>query len=489
MRQQLITWLIDDIAPAIRKNHDPEGTILKFANEHNLAPALVQTLGQLFNTAKTLAFMEKSANRGATFPILDVDKMVDKYLDVRPSKSASRNLTKATTSAYDLFDFENSEKTSLAACFENVPGLKVEDEIVFSERPVKFASEDVRRDLRFDSENKHLLDTLNQAKSDYEQDAREILVKLARNIKQNELSFEKIEQDALWVHGDIIKPAVSMLADYCAADHVKIARAKDIGENRLVRENMSIINDLDKVSDCLFKLAAANGMIEETIKAATPHSIEQAERAAPPAGAKRHEVVLPSNAPPALESGDESPKSERPEPRSTGRSGGKSAPSKNAPSNATPEKGYFSHIAGAISSATEPFAKIPTHQKTLKDMLGHGRNTEQEHVDTAHEDTKHLAVLQNLLTTDDVLAEADPEVVVNMYNTVRRVAPSLAGDTNVMRVALRSMIQHDGISPFDLKSFLDTEQAGQKTEFNKRLLGEMDYGGADFSPKPSLKPQ
>lgn len=90
MRQQLITWLIEDIAPDIRQSKDAEGTILKFARQHNLAPALVQGLGQLYNTAKTLAFLEKagSKGRGDSFPILDVDQLVQKFLELDPVKSA-----------------------------------------------------------------------------------------------------------------------------------------------------------------------------------------------------------------------------------------------------------------------------------------------------------------------------------------------------------------------------------------------------------------
>jgi hypothetical protein len=482
MRQQLITWLIDEIAPEIRKNRDPEGTILKFANEKNLAPALVQSLGQLFNTAKTLAFMEKSANRGASFPLLDVDKMVEKYTAVPHTKSASKNLMAATESAYDHFGFDTPSK-SLAACFKDVPGLKIEDEQVYSEEPVKSASSDTRQALRSESETRHLIDTLTQAKADFEQDARELLMKSAQQIKQAGLSFEKIEQDALWVHGDIIKPATALLASYCSAEHIKVARARDAGENRLVRDNLDLIKNLELVSDCLFKIAATDEMMAATRK--LPDSANPVD---PAKGYKYErspdpeERVRPLDLHQPPDKPHKSPKADRPESRSTGRSGGqKSAP-------AAEDKGYFAHVGGALNAAAAPLTNIPTFQKKFKEMLGHGRNSDQQHVDTSFEDAKHLAVLQNLLTTDDVLSEADPEAVVNMYNTVRRAAPSLAGDTNVMRVALRSMIQHDGVSPFDLKGFLDTEQAGQKNELNRRMLNDMDYGNGSVESKPA-KPQ
>lgn len=97
---------------------------------------------------------------------------------------------------------------------------------------------------------------------------------------------------------------------------------------------------------------------------------------------------------------------------------------------------------------------------------------------TGYNDAKHLSVLQQLLTSDEVLADADHEKVVSLFNTLRQNAPSVAADPNIAGVALRSMIQHDGISPFDLKGFLDTENAKQKNVMNDKVLDSINYGGA-----------
>jgi hypothetical protein len=120
----------------------------------------------------------------------------------------------------------------------------------------------------------------------------------------------------------------------------------------------------------------------------------------------------------------------------------------------------------------------------LSGILGSGKNMDQKHVDDAHAEARHVAILQNLLTTDEVLSEADPEHVVSMYNTLRRLSPHLADDPNVARVALRTMVQHDGVSPFDAKNFLDTEQSHQKNQLSKHTLDDINYGG-----KPAPKPK
>ena len=53
--------------------------------------ALLEAMGQLFNTAKTLCYLEKSAtsNRGSDFPLVVVPALVDKYLEVK--SAANKN--------------------------------------------------------------------------------------------------------------------------------------------------------------------------------------------------------------------------------------------------------------------------------------------------------------------------------------------------------------------------------------------------------------
>jgi hypothetical protein len=103
----------------------------------------------------------------------------------------------------------------------------------------------------------------------------------------------------------------------------------------------------------------------------------------------------------------------------------------------------------------------------------------QEKVDAGMMDARHMSVLTNLMINDDILAEADPDRVTQIYNTIRENAPELSTDINVMRVLLRSAVAHDGISPFDLKGILETELTKQKTDFNRNLQEGIDYQGKE----------
>ena len=80
MNEQIASWF-EGLIPEIKKTGDPRGTIIKFAKEKNLAPALVERLGYIYNTAKTINYLDKSASndRGQSFAILDVEDMLNEY--------------------------------------------------------------------------------------------------------------------------------------------------------------------------------------------------------------------------------------------------------------------------------------------------------------------------------------------------------------------------------------------------------------------------
>ena len=83
MNEQIASWF-EGLIPEIKKSGDPRGTIIKFAEEKNLAPALMERLGYIYNTAKTINYLDKSAaaDRGQSFAILDVEDMIGKWNDI-----------------------------------------------------------------------------------------------------------------------------------------------------------------------------------------------------------------------------------------------------------------------------------------------------------------------------------------------------------------------------------------------------------------------
>ena len=104
MNQRETINLLNSIMPDIISSKDPEGTMLKCAEAHNLSPAQLEKLGQTFNTAKTIVGLEKQANRGDSFKIVDVPSLISKYATYSPEKTLSNKSKKVHEKVDSLFD-------------------------------------------------------------------------------------------------------------------------------------------------------------------------------------------------------------------------------------------------------------------------------------------------------------------------------------------------------------------------------------------------
>lgn len=90
MTQKQQIDLLNSIMPEIVSTKDPESVMLKCAKDHNLAPAQLEKLAQVFNTTKTLVGLEKQANRGDSFSLVDVPGLVASYVTYSPEQHVSR---------------------------------------------------------------------------------------------------------------------------------------------------------------------------------------------------------------------------------------------------------------------------------------------------------------------------------------------------------------------------------------------------------------
>lgn len=479
MRQQLITWLIDEIAPDIRRSSDAEGTILKFAKERNLAPALVQALGQLYNTAKTLAFLEKagSKGRGDSFPILDVDDLVKKFLEAGPVKSAG-----VAEGTIDTWELDNPFGGDLPACFAGITTPALTEETVVNTVPDRLAKRAAVQRAIHSAE----MELAQQICADYEFQLDKLASAISQSLRENpDYPWQQFEADALgyFAKEAHMKGVLDKVFEFCTncSPRLKVdARAKKATAQKLLNEfETSLMEKLAAIDDLFFKRAAAYEFMEQQKSAMVmepPPKVEEAlndwtiplggsSEAPPDIGA---DLGKPS---PGIElGGDASPGSKSLRTKGTGPKGEKPVGGRGDAGGSlfNSLNAGLDKLLGATASGAAPI---------VRGMMG-GRNSDQELVDRSMQDARQIAVLQNLLTTDEILSEADPDRVVQIYNTVRESAPELAGDINVMRVLLRSAIQHDGIAPFDLKGILETELAKQKVDWNRRITSDVDYGGA-----------
>ena len=450
MRQQLISWLVDDLAPEIRRSRDAQGTILKFANEKNLSPSLVQAMGQLYNTAKTIAFLEKAGSRGRgdSFPILDVDELVAKYIDMPKEAGVSQG-------TIDNWELDNPDGVlkDLPACFEGIltPAF-VEEKVINTVPKREFQKAAAVIDIT--RANRELtLQILFETKEEMTKAAKTLVVNLR---SEPSYPFEELEADVLGLHGERMRPVMDKLANFLAEEGWKVIRAKAASDNKLIGGHAErMVNLVDQIDDGMFRLQAASEYLEKEAKPPTP--------------------------PPNL-----------PNPPGFGAPGPSQAatgsvrfrePGSDAGSKSKGGENYFGDLNDLLDKALG--ARKPVMKQLGTAFVGD--NEDQRKVDNEMLNARHMSVLSNLMTTDEILSEADPDRLAQLYNSVREVAPDMATDINVMRVLLRSAIQHEGISHFDLKGFLETEIEKQKMEEGRRKKEDVLYGRQKPKPKETEK--
>jgi len=500
MRQQLITWLIEDIAPEARRIKSAKTAILKFASEHNLATAQVQALGQLYNTAKTLSFMEKSAaRRGDSFPILDVDDLVNSFLEVSDKKAS-------VTPRFEYDDQDGGCGIDLPACFAGLTHnmLRVE-----APAPAVLEQNAVKRAWVEKSQSDVTLEFAKQARFDFQEEMRKAASDIVIKLRQNPgYPFQEVEADALGLFGDDVKPVMEKLAKYCADDGWPVKRAEAPSDDKLVIDDAGIMPLIESLLDNTFRVKAADEILtssantmpgsnvnpltsaklvdhdgkEIPLKAATSKSSSDVGTIDPPAIEKKKEQAQMVERPTDPGGGQQRPKgdSSGPPPGVPGQAmkspgGGKGGGGGGGGGKGDLNTGVFDRASELLDKVMGGAAKRIA-PAAISAFTG-GSNDDQRTVDSGMQDARHIAVLQNLMTTDDILAEADPDQVVQIYNTIRSMSPELAGDVNVMRVLLRSAVQHEGISPFDLKGILETELAKQKVDLGQRRLDDSLYSG------------
>lgn len=128
-----------------------------------------------------------------------------------------------------------------------------------------------------------------------------------------------------------------------------------------------------------------------------------------------------------------------------------------------------------------PEPKVPSHTKPVADATQHLYRLASNHLGdvrkgitaqtkarTAKEwdgtsrglaDTARQIAVQRLISTDPMLAGADPERLRSVLDTLYRFSPHILDDQEVVRAVLRQGVNTQAVGPFDAKSFADLDKA------------------------------
>lgn len=497
MNEKLVGWF-EDILPQIKETNDVRGTMLKFANEKNMAPALLEKLGHVYNTAKTVTYLDKCASqnkgRGETFDVLDIPSLVEEYTEKKASDHEFSNNNFSSLSSGRFTDLFEGKVT-----FDDLDSLQESDDY----KEVKIASEQ-RMTWKKDSIKIANATQAEQLIFDANEDNRKVAAEISDYIRDsyNETSFESLEQDAKYYFGDCIKSACDYVASYMDGINYTVKRASDAGKSRLITD-----------TDFLLKFAFIQNNLNtqeqaETFIADHTSKKKEAEKSATRRQTKDQAELDRLKVEEAKEKQKERKELKRREqqdeeaslPENFGATGDGSGTFSNialrdlgaAATNAKSVGGAaLSSASGVLDSARKSMGldkSIPDTVSSVRDTLtsfvediAPNRNEGQALIDRELDEAKYTSVLQDLIITDPILAEEDEDKVVDLYNTIKSVAPEMAKDKNVARVVLRSAVQYDGIAAPDLAQLVEAERSIQRSRANNSVLDSANY---DRNPSP-----
>lgn len=432
-RQQI--QMLNSIMPEIVESKNPEATMLKCAKKNNLSPAQLEKLGHVFNSMKTLVGLEKQANRGDSFSIVDVPGMVSKYTSYNPSQVLTDKAEEVHAKVDKLTKDATADPDGWGACLKYMQLSK---------------SASVNNDWCFEKQ------TLPSCTEWIKQTAKRTNTGGAVEFNNAEVGDEWLEMDPDGVASDIMhKAAASRLKIYTSVnkdlDEAEMTLrqvVEDAGvalQEKLASFKVHILGSREDWETCIMD---ARDLLPEAdfTKAATivesyfeKNNLRGLEKAA------------------TINRGYT--------PRLTRDTTGLVADLQEIVELQAAKDKALSLLDGFDKSASfkslDPVKDLVSRMQASSADTG---STNQIKFDNELERGLKEITLQRLLLSDPIIAEADQNTVQDLFNTIADLSPTIAKDPIRMAPVLKEALQYDALPMQQIKDLLSVEESAGRSK-------------------------
>lgn len=465
---------VTKLLPAIKSGSaSAESVLLKHARENDLPVAQLEKLAQVFNTMRTITFMDKSAAKGDTFDVVDIPGLLSDYGAHDFPKAASANAKPVVI---------HNRVPNLIGETLQTPGFQTKYASQFTDdTQVKKAAVTIQRELREEKAAAERISVDFDIAEDVHLQAFESveaeMQKFAKAVRGNGPEFfAMVEHDMLgeFEDSDEIKAAFDLAADFCGASRFRtpIKRASELPDTRkLTSDRFNLKPTFKTMSEGVSAMKNARAFQEELSK--------EANQLAPERRRTFNQAAGRSN---RGQAGGRAPTAQAGMSRSNApvAGGGGEIPG-------TPSPQEMAALLQQLQPRSAPPKNMLTvanegligGEKALLDTLqgiGPAKNVRQEARDVAAEEVRHTTNIERLLVTDPVLSEADPAKVISLFNSIREHSPHVAKDINAIRMALRESVQHQGLTPDVIDTMVGINTNHGKGRLQDATLKGMKYG-------------
>jgi hypothetical protein len=491
MGHQAIVRQLETILPEIRETRDPEGVMLKYATQENFSPAQLEKLAQVYNIAKTLTFMDKSASRGGSFRVVETEALLARYTQPSPTKKADISSwldqpeAVIKSAAQDDISAWLDSPYEKAAVFAGLPDgdyLRTEQTRISAESDAVALLEGLHKEASEAYYRSQVAPidvvTLNQIIFDQNEDLRALFAKTAATVFERSVPFAEVEEDVIDLFGESAAPATAALVSYMKSARVAFTRFDPAAprRRRLARDRHGLAAVIHQASEILSIRDAAVKF------AATMDTNTAVDRMANSLHSKGdHEVPydeLPTEGQAARVYSNSKDTKLRAGPDPDQRDPVHQAPDeaeKKSPVDSVKDHPAFQAVDGLLSKSVNPMAPY-NGIAALIQHLQPSKNKGQQKVDRAMHDEHHVSALQRLMVTDPIISAADPSKVVELANTLRSTSPDASRDPSFLRFAIREALQYDGVPSHTYKDLATLQELQSKTRTHELANEETVYG-------------
>lgn len=484
MTQQKIIETLDELMPQIASTKDPEAVLLKFAKTNNLYPTQVEKLGHAFNQCKTLVGLQKQANRGDSFILLDVPAMVKKYASYNPAevlsakeKEVHKKVNKIVKSASVLDTPEESiplpnflEQLKFKGAEIDTNNVSEYDlskssgnfDITFNKAASAEAPDNLLQLKEAHESIKKALKTASIAK----QGAKEIVrIKCASVVDtlrvKGPQAWAEIVEDVVYRYGaEKSASAIDTIENYLEVNHIpyevadltKKAYSYNLSKDR---HNMfNVVEDIMQASELYKSASTALSGLEKDSDNMKTYISNFIKQAGPKGSAK--------NDPPQKDQQKEHKGKYDTIDLATGKKIMDFTGSTASTAIKLPKQVLLDAPENAINSFNN-YANNAAKLLPDKDKL-------QKTYDKESDRLENEFALQQVLLSDPIIAEADPKEVQELYRTISSISPRFSRDPRMMSTALKEALQYGAVPVSMLKDIADFE-----AKMNKARLDESTY--------------
>ena len=478
------------IIPQLAGQPDPGSVLVKCARDKNFSGAQLEKLAHIFNTAKAITIMEKSAHRADYFDILDVPGLVASYETFAPEAKQASTHTAFVGNPFDVPNLlRRGEEKQASVSLSSVSSAEGE----YYRPAMKAAAERWQSDQR-------LLDDAEQVRVEVVDEYKACISEMTGLLDDQGFdSFAKVAAEVELRFGETGAKVMSDLESFCERNRgISVKRASaSLPATRFAKDPGGWFDLVERATTlrAVYKSAAHTiGLVKEASSAGTADKKKQNR----PRGAEDNNLAGGSKGktkrPTAAEADD----------LAWDLAHGAQGQALSAEDDTEAFQDYAgandtvkSVLDGILDLNKQTAGKLDSTAKSLTSgdfarsmgqaFGGGGSDKARQKLDADLADDDATVALVDLMG-DDIIGAYPPEEVSQMFNSLRQANPQIAKDKMLLKLAIRESLQYGSIPLHLYKEMLDMNKTQQDIELKSTANSSARYAVGGGAPPRQPKP-